>query len=275
MSEMGNKETDGKLRWDLLPYRAIEEVVKVYTYGCIKYAKMNVEELRKQCPAITRIDQYTPKKCVVHVTKKTLGYVTQNIENDKIEIGETGTLVIQPELKRMNDADAYVAKSLVRINTTTCFKSCDPSESLTKNTVTCMQEGVQYAVPPGTYTLITTIRQGDSEVSYVAVATTDWDSWMTISPALNEHSITSNVLEACKIEGDWNWHKGIPYTKLFGAMMRHLMKYWVYREDIDEENQCHHLASVVFYCLAFMTFDFQGRNTGLLDDRKENAYDKF
>ena len=109
MSEMGDKETEGKLRWDLLPYRAVEEVVKVYTYGCIKY-------------------------------------------------------------------------------------------------------------------------------------------------------------------DDWNWYKGIPYTKLFGGMMRHVMKYWIYREEIDEENQCHHLASVVFYCLAFMTFDFEGRGRDSLDDRKESVY---
>lgn len=32
-----NKDDNGKLRWDLLPYESVEEVVKVLTYGCTKY----------------------------------------------------------------------------------------------------------------------------------------------------------------------------------------------------------------------------------------------
>lgn len=37
----GKKETAGKLRWDLLPLGPLEEVVKVYTYGSIKYDDWN------------------------------------------------------------------------------------------------------------------------------------------------------------------------------------------------------------------------------------------
>lgn len=37
----GLKYDDGKLRWDLLPYDLIEEVVKVLTYGAKKYDDNN------------------------------------------------------------------------------------------------------------------------------------------------------------------------------------------------------------------------------------------
>lgn len=37
-----NKDDNGKLRWDLLPYESVEEVVRVLTYGCTKYG--NSEE---------------------------------------------------------------------------------------------------------------------------------------------------------------------------------------------------------------------------------------
>lgn len=37
----GTKFDDGKLRWDLLPFDALEEIVKVYTYGSKKYGDYN------------------------------------------------------------------------------------------------------------------------------------------------------------------------------------------------------------------------------------------
>jgi hypothetical protein len=41
MSEIGRKETAGKLRWDLLPIEPIREVVRVLTYGAKKYSPHN------------------------------------------------------------------------------------------------------------------------------------------------------------------------------------------------------------------------------------------
>lgn len=43
MSE-GTKHDEGKLRWDLLPVRPLEEVVKVYTIGAKKYEDRNWEK---------------------------------------------------------------------------------------------------------------------------------------------------------------------------------------------------------------------------------------
>jgi hypothetical protein len=40
-SNEGTKFDDGKLRWDLLPFDALEEIVKVYTYGSKKYGDYN------------------------------------------------------------------------------------------------------------------------------------------------------------------------------------------------------------------------------------------
>lgn len=38
VTEVGKKLDDGKARWDLLPFPAIEEVVMVLTFGANKYA---------------------------------------------------------------------------------------------------------------------------------------------------------------------------------------------------------------------------------------------
>lgn len=45
MSEAaGRKDDTGKLRFDLLPVQALEEVVRVYTLGAAKYADRNWEQ---------------------------------------------------------------------------------------------------------------------------------------------------------------------------------------------------------------------------------------
>jgi len=41
MSDSGLKFDTGKVRWDLLPVGALEEVAKVYTFGCEKYEAWN------------------------------------------------------------------------------------------------------------------------------------------------------------------------------------------------------------------------------------------
>lgn len=40
----GVKKDEGKLRWSLLPWDAVEEVVKVLMYGCEKYSSRNWEK---------------------------------------------------------------------------------------------------------------------------------------------------------------------------------------------------------------------------------------
>ena len=49
LSTGGRKDDSGKLRWDLLPVRPMEEVVKVYTLGAKKYADRNWEKGISYC----------------------------------------------------------------------------------------------------------------------------------------------------------------------------------------------------------------------------------
>ena len=44
LSAQGTKFDEGKTRWDLFPYDALEEVGKVLTYGATKYADRNWEK---------------------------------------------------------------------------------------------------------------------------------------------------------------------------------------------------------------------------------------
>ncbi len=60
-----------------------------------------------------------------------------------------------------------------------------------------------------------------------------------------------------------NWEKGMNWSRIFGAMMRHAWK-WFRGEDYDREDGQHHLLSVIWCAMALYTYAV--RSTGN-DDR--------
>lgn len=61
------------------------------------------------------------------------------------------------------------------------------------------------------------------------------------------------------------WEKGMPWLKCYGAMQRHLVE-WRKGVDVDSESGCHHLAHVVWHCLALIRYSKVSEMVGL-DDR--------
>lgn len=64
--------------------------------------------------------------------------------------------------------------------------------------------------------------------------------------------------------GDRNWEKGLPYSRYFGAAMRHLWAWWR-GEDLDPESGLSHLAHAGCCVLFLLTYELRGMKT--LDDR--------
>ena len=52
----------------------------------------------------------------------------------------------------------------------------------------------------------------------------------------------------------YNWAKGMPWADTFECLLRHLIKWWYLREDIDPESGEHHLDHV--FCNLFMLRHF-------------------
>lgn len=69
---------------------------------------------------------------------------------------------------------------------------------------------------------------------------------------------------------DRNWERGMPWSKVWGPMLRHAFK-WLGGERYDQETGCHHLAMVAWNALALMVYDV--RVIGQDDLRKQNAAD--
>lgn len=64
----------------------------------------------------------------------------------------------------------------------------------------------------------------------------------------------------------WNWYKGISYSRLFGASLRHLWQWWSGR-DKDVESGISHLAHAGCCLLFLLQQTIEGRQER--DDRVE------
>ena len=64
---------------------------------------------------------------------------------------------------------------------------------------------------------------------------------------------------------DRNWEKGIKWSRVFAAIMRHLWDWWAGEED-DFESGLSHLAHAAWGCFSLMEYERRRRN---FDDRED------
>lgn len=62
---------------------------------------------------------------------------------------------------------------------------------------------------------------------------------------------------------DRNWEKGMKWSRIFGAIQRHLWKFWI-GEDYDAETGVPHTINAAWGCLSLTEYLF---THGELDDR--------
>jgi hypothetical protein len=70
---------------------------------------------------------------------------------------------------------------------------------------------------------------------------------------------------------DRNWELGLPWGRVFSALMRHAWKWWR-GETYDPVDGQHHLASVAWCALALM--NYERRKAGTDDRPLEKKYEK-
>lgn len=76
----------------------------------------------------------------------------------------------------------------------------------------------------------------------------------------------SKVLEyGSRKYSPWNWAKGLSYSRVVGAALRHLLA-WKDGEDKDPETGLSHLAHAM--CNLMFLLDYEDRDVKELDDRR-------
>lgn len=68
--------------------------------------------------------------------------------------------------------------------------------------------------------------------------------------------------------GDRNWERGLSYSRLFDALLRHVYAWWKGERD-DRENKLHHLTSVIFNALALLHYELNVEKFSKFDDRNK------
>ena len=66
--------------------------------------------------------------------------------------------------------------------------------------------------------------------------------------------------------GDRNWEKGLSYSRMFGALLRHAYAWWK-GEKNDKENKLHHLSSVIFCALGLLHYELNSKKFKKFDNR--------
>lgn len=67
----------------------------------------------------------------------------------------------------------------------------------------------------------------------------------------------------------WNWAKGLPYTRILGAILRHTYAYMM-GEDKDPETGLSHMAHAACECLFILHYE---KFKPEFDDRPKEAYE--
>ena len=71
--------------------------------------------------------------------------------------------------------------------------------------------------------------------------------------------------------GDHNWRKGMQWSRVFAAILRHLFAYWM-GEDVDKESGLSHVAHACWGCLTLISY--AKTNTGTDDRWRSENNDK-
>lgn len=261
-SKGGVKKDEGKLRWSLLPWDALEEVVKVLMFGADKYTFKyeNKWEALFRVSNATKLE-FTLKDFVAVAMKDNSGKITLSLHNAKEKIDKDGQPSTRNELKSWNELEELILLKEKEIAEPTDLITYDVSD-LTKSLI-CLKAATSVA-SENICTLTMTIPRENFAESFVVNTTTVSDSWETMWLALKQHSIISKGADHRELSGNRNWEKGMEFGRLFDAGLRHKIAWWQKGEAKAEDSKIHHLAHEACDTLFLLAYEL--RNVGT-DDR--------
>lgn len=258
----GRKDDGGKVRLDLIPPELLFGVGEILTFGAKKYTWRYETEWDRLLDVknVIKIKITTQTECVVVVTKETSDKLILSTPNDKDKIVGIGKNEILTKLRHTPNVGKIVQKLVEEISKPSGLGYSESSILPKKNIETYVREVAKYVEELNTYTLTIVMKLGDSEVSYVQNATMDLDFWETMWRDLKGLYDISRPVDTT---GERNWELGMDWSRVFGALMRHMWSWWK-GEKLDPETGKSHLWHAGC-CIAFL-IAYEERNVGN-DDR--------
>lgn len=284
--QSGRKFDKGKPRWCLLPWKEIEEVVKVLTKGSEKYSikkEMHSNsvlsyvqeelELCKNVLTVKKINISTAEDYVDHATKSFLKKEIQNTLNVKENSPENGEKEIEngaittnkKEIKTQKEES--ILKDLREYLHLKKLVSQKNQPAIFYKNKKIDVESVDVLWKISKRILIIVIQQETHEDIYVVGATTDSECLVNLLHYLKKqynifkthqlHHISQDNWELI-YTGNHNWQK-VPdrRNRYFSAALRHIKSWWegeVY-DDINEGGDGYHHLAHAICCLLFLMWD--------------------
>ena len=268
----GLKFDSGKTRLELLPPELLYAVGTVLTFGANKYTIKYEEEWDRLLDVkdVIEIKLTIAEECVAHVTKKDYENLILTMQNDKEKIVGIGKNEIQTKLRGTPNVGKIVQNLVKEIKGQNGWVILGNSVLPNKYTVPSVNKAVKYVDQKDICTLTIVTTQVSFEVYFVQDVTMASDFWEIVWKDLKE---LYNISRPNDSTGVRNWELGMKWSRVFGAMMRHMWCWWGGKGptttnfvfgDLDDETGYSHLWHAGC-CLAFL-ITYEQRKIGE-DDR--------
>lgn len=161
-------------------------------------------------------------------------------------------------------------EALARLVHSTREELAKPSEAPDE-----INDAVRYMTEAPDYRYEVPIKPGEVvNLSPAGVKYDDGKTRLDLLPTNALWEVASVFTKGAKKYGDRNWEKGIDYSRLFAAAMRHLFKWWG-GDMYDDELETHHVANAVACLLMILSIDARGVYPSDWDDRPRDEHGLF
>lgn len=271
MSE-GRKDDQGKVRIELFPGDALFAISDILTSGAKKYTWEYETEWDRllDVSSVISVKLSTAKENVVVATKGGLGKVILSTPNGSDKTVGIGRNEILTKLRGTPNVGKLIQKLVNETLGQSSWAVLESSDLPKKPTQSSAKTGALFADQENIYTLTIVTTQGDLEVYFVLDATTASDFWTIVWKDLKEQF---SILKPQNQTGDRNWEKGMDWSRVFGALMRHMWAWWQGKGptnenfvfgSLDEETKRSHLWHGGCCIVFLIAYEMRGVGT---DDR--------
>ena len=264
MSQQSDRNNQGKLRWSLVDFKSIEEMVKVLEFGASKYTKNDylcIENLLKLCKdsvQIIQIEKLSPEDYVGLAMTDNSKLQILSINGDRELTMIHGLLKTQEKQENTKEQDkeaTHLSKKGQKGKLTTkpdYSKSMDLHQN---NTRMLNRKDALFAGQKNVYMLtMTTLRENSVEF-YVVSAIKDLECLTMMYHVLKGRGIISEEVSISNnnlvIPGKDNWKKGLNREETLESLQRHLIEVFSGNE-LDEESTCHHMGHIMCNAMFYM-----------------------
>jgi hypothetical protein len=291
----GRKDDTGKDPWDLVPWDAVRAVVKVLAFGAKKYRTIqtfeDTEAINWWSDYLTGVGQASAIRIELDTSRMgaagdvmswSYGQKTQSSQSASERTDANGAITTPNVFKNIKCDERPIPLAEAEISTQSAtsgshlsaqagknFSPCDSTKSVFVRSASDLSKRSALSMS------ITVTFPDKSEESCAVEATTVSGCLAKASTFLSERSPTLKCLRSLSfasketgyteitITGDRNWEKGMAYSRLYAATMRHMTAWWE-GETADPETGFSHLSHAGCCVLFLMAYELRGIGS---DDR--------